>query len=230
MSKARISEIFHSIQGEGKYTGVRQVFVRFFECNIHCVWCDTPRAIGDTTRHYQEYGLEEMLAQIRNLWRDAHSVSLTGGEPLLQTDFLKGLLPRLKREARTVYLETSGILPRQLSEVIDAVDIVAMDFKLPSSTRLPAYWREHEAFLKIAKDKDTFIKTVISSDTTREDVITAARLAAGISPEILFVLQPNYFDRKDGAVEKCVDYQKECLKYLPNAKVMAQMHKEWKVR
>ena len=49
MNKANISEIFQSIQGEGKYAGASQVFVRFFECNMHCAWCDTPHAIGDTS-------------------------------------------------------------------------------------------------------------------------------------------------------------------------------------
>ena len=46
---ARILEIFKSTQGEGKYVGAWQIFVRFFECNMHCVWCDTPHSIGDTT-------------------------------------------------------------------------------------------------------------------------------------------------------------------------------------
>ena len=45
-TKANILEVFQSIQGEGKYAGVKQVFVRFFECNMHCVWCDTPHSIG----------------------------------------------------------------------------------------------------------------------------------------------------------------------------------------
>ncbi len=59
--KAKVLEIFRSIQGEGEYVGVAQVFVRFFECNMHCTWCDTPGSIGDTTRNYQEYTCEQLL-------------------------------------------------------------------------------------------------------------------------------------------------------------------------
>ena len=81
---AKILEIFHSIQGEGRYAGVPQVFVRFFECNMHCVWCaDTPASIGDGKREFKEMDLKEVLAQVNALYDNAHSVSITGGEPLV---------------------------------------------------------------------------------------------------------------------------------------------------
>src|SRR3990167_2020580 len=194
MIKARISEIFHSIQGEGKYTGREQVFVRFFECNMHCVWCDTPGAIGDTTRHYKEYSLEELLAEVRDLWPGCHSVSLTGGEPLVQKDFIKELLPSLKKEGMRSYLETNGIFDQHLAEIIDDVDIIAMDLKLPSSTRCRPYWEEHAAFLRIARQKEVFIKAVVSSDTGKEDIARCVELVAGVDPNIPLILQQNYFD------------------------------------
>ena len=84
---AKILEIFRSIQGEGKYAGVPQVFVRFFECNMHCVWCDTPASIGDGKREYKELALEDVLKQVNALYDHAHSVSITGGEPLLAERF-----------------------------------------------------------------------------------------------------------------------------------------------
>src|SRR6185436_20021313 len=61
---AKIMEVFRSIQGEGPYAGAAQVFVRFFECNMHCVWCDTPASIGDTSRNYMEMDLQELLNQV----------------------------------------------------------------------------------------------------------------------------------------------------------------------
>ena len=230
MEKAKISEVFHSIQGEGKYTGREQVFVRFFECNMHCVWCDTPISIGDTTRHYKEYSLEELFAEIKDLWPGCHSVSLTGGEPLMQKDFIKELLPSLKKEGMLSYLETNGIFDQHLAEIIADVDIIAMDFKLPSSTKCRPYWEEHAAFLRIARQKEVFIKAVISSDTQQEDITRSVELVAGIDPNIPLILQPNYFQRQNGAMDRCLDYQDYCRQYLTDVKVMSQMHKVWKIR
>ena len=227
---AKILEIFQSIQGEGEYAGAPQVFVRFFECHMHCAWCDTPHSIGDTTRNFKEMSLAQVSAEVKNLWRNCHSVSLTGGEPLLQKDFIRELLPYFKKNKMPAYLETSGVLYQELSEVIDGVDIVAMDFKLPSSTQCRAYWPEHEAFLKIARAKDLFIKAVISSRTKISDVETAVQLLEKIDPHILFILQPNYFEMRSGVMEKCLAFQNYCAKYLKNVRIMPQMHKIMKLR
>ena len=228
--EAKILEIFHSIQGEGQYIGLPQVFVRFFECNMHCAWCDTPHSIGDTNRNYTAYSLKEVSDQINSLWANAHAVSLTGGEPLLQTDFLKELLPVLKKENKLSYLETNGTLPKQLAEVIDDIDIVAMDIKLPSSTRCRPFWKEHEEFLRIAKNKDVFIKTVISSGTDRQDILDAIDLVTKIDPGILFILQPNYFEMKNGAIKKCLEFQNDCSKKMGNVRIVPQVHKFMKLR
>jgi 7-carboxy-7-deazaguanine synthase len=227
---ARIIEIFKSTQGEGKYVGVPQVFVRFFECNMHCTWCDTPHSIGDTTRHYKEYSLDQLVGEIDRLWDRCHSVSLTGGEPLMQADFVKMLTPILHKERRPVYLETNGVLPDELARVIDGINIVSMDMKLPSSTGCQPFWKEHEEFLKIAKSKDVFIKAVISMKTTAEDVKRAADLVERIAPQTLFILQPNFFDMKNGIVDKCVTFQNDCLRQLPNVRIIPQVHKVLKVR
>jgi 7-carboxy-7-deazaguanine synthase len=227
---AKIIEIFRSIQGEGKYVGAAQVFVRFFECNMHCTWCDTPGSIGDTTRNYKEMSQEQLLAQIKPLYEGCHSVSITGGEPLLQVDFLKEFLPALHRRGMKVYLETNGVLPQQLSEVIDVVDYIAMDIKLPSSTKEKAFWIEHEEFLNIALNRDTFIKVVITTDTTEEDVLHAVDIVERINPDLLFILQPSFQDMKKGVIEHCEQLQKKCFKRLPNVRIMPQMHKFMKLR
>jgi len=230
MSKANILEIFKSIQGEGKYAGVQQVFVRFFECNMHCVWCDTPHSIGDTTRRFDRYTLDELFREISGHWESCHSVSLTGGEPLMQKDFIKELLPRLKGKKMPVYLETNGIFYKELAELIDDIDIIAMDLKLPSSTKCRSFWQEHKEFLNIARKKDVFIKTVISSETEREDVLRSVDLVAGVDPDMIYILQPNHFDMHDGVMNKCREYQKICFDRLNNVRIIPQMHKVMKVR
>ncbi len=227
---ANLIEIFSSIQGEGKYAGTRQVFVRFFECNMHCSWCDTPHSIGDTTRNYREFNLESVVQQIKDVAAGAHSVSLTGGEPLLQAAFIKTLIPEIKKMKLPAYLETNGVLPNELKVVIDDVDIVAMDLKLPSSTKCRSYWREHEDFLNIAKAKDVFIKTVITSDTEKNEVLQAADIVASVDRDMLFILQPNTFDLNNGVVKKCAEFQHDCMKRLTNVRILPQMHKFLKVR
>lgn len=227
---ANLIEIFQSIQGEGKYAGVKQIFVRFFECNMHCVWCDTPHSIGDTTRQYREVDLENVVKRMKELLVGTHSVSLTGGEPLLQAGFIKKLIPEIKKMNLPVYLETNGILPNELKKVVSDIDMVAMDFKLPSSTKCRSYWEEHEEFLNLAKEKDVFIKTVITTDTGKNDVLQAADMVAQVDPNILFILQPNTFDLNNGAVQKCLEFQNDCMKRLTNVRVLPQMHKFLKVR
>jgi len=227
---AKILEVFRSIQGEGKYAGVPQVFVRLFECNMHCVWCDTPASIGDGKREYKELDLENILAQVNALYENAHSVSITGGEPLLQKDFLKSFCHALHLEGKKVYLDTNGTLPDALKEIIKDIDIIAMDIKLPSSTKQKAFWAEHKEFLKIAAHKEVFVKAVISLDTKAQEVLKAAKLVAGIDPGILFILQPNYFDMKKGVIEECVGHQKLCAKILKDVRILPQVHKFMKLR
>ena len=227
---AKILEIFRSIQGEGRYAGAPQVFVRFFECNMHCVWCDTPASIGDGKREYKEFGLEDALARVKALYDNAHSVSITGGEPLLQKDFLKGFCHALHQGGKKIYLDTNGTLPHALQEIIRDIDIIAMDIKLPSSTQQKAFWGEHKEFLKVAQRKEVFVKAVISLNTRLDDIIKAAKLVAAINPEILFILQPNYLDMKKGIIEQCVGHQKLCAKILKDVRILPQVHKFMKLR
>ncbi len=232
LQSAKILEVFRSIQGEGLYLGLPQVFVRFFECNMHCVWCDSPASIGDTSRNYKDIAIEALAAQIVTLYDACHSVSITGGEPLLQVEALKVLLPILREREMTIYLETNGVLPKELAMVIHDVDIVAMDFKLPSSTKEKPFWREHEEFLHIAQARDVFIKTVITKDTTDDDVYQAVDLVRKIDPDLCFILQPNYFDMKESndCIVKCVELQKYCMKILKDVRVIPQVHKFMKLR
>lgn len=232
MPTAKIFEIFQSIQGEGPYVGVRQVFVRFFGCHMHCSWCDTPESIGDTVQHYQDMTVAQVFSRIQKVWPGCHSVSLTGGEPLLQVDFMVQLIPYLKKSKMPVYLETSGVLYQALAKVISAVDMIAMDIKLPSSTGQRAFWKEHEQFLRIAfkHKKNVFVKAVVSRQTSHKDIVHAAKLVKEIDSRLLFILQPNTFDLEDGVVGKCDDFQRVCFKILPNTRVMPQMHKFMKIQ
>ena len=70
----------------------------------------------------------------------------------LHRDYLLKFLPELKKNNFSTYLETNGTLFGNLREVINFIDIIAMDIKLPSSTGKWDFWNEHAEFLKIAKE------------------------------------------------------------------------------
>lgn len=222
--KTEIVEIFRSIQGEGKYAGVPQVFVRFGRCNLCCDWCDTKY---DTAIEMMD---EEVVEQINDLWEDAHSVSLTGGEPLLHTDFLHILLPRLISSGKKIYLETNGILFKELFQVIDKIDIISMDFKLPSAVQGQKFWVEHAEFLSIARQKEVQVKCVIAQSTTQEEVQKAVEVIVRQDVNTCLILQPNSHELDEDLIKKIMEYQKICLKSLKDVRIIPQMHKWLGVR
>lgn len=186
--KAEVTDLFSSIQGEGIFVGAKQVFVRFRQCNLACSFCDEP------WRHEPElYSPSELMGRVKSLDLDKgphHSVSLTGGEPLMYADYLKTFLRLLHKEGMKGYLETNGTLPAELAGVIDLVDIIAMDFKLPSSTGLRAYWDEHLEFLKIAAQVNVFVKVVVTGSTTTEDIERSVDIIKRLKKDIPLVIQP----------------------------------------
>lgn len=227
---AKIYEIFKSIQGEGKYAGEEQVFVRFYGCHMHCDWCDVPDAIGDTKSQFKEYLVEELFLEIKKIAQGTKVISLTGGEPLLQSDFLQKLCPLLKKEGFTLYLETSGVLFEKLEKIIDFIDIIAMDLKLPSSTKQKEFWKEHQEFLAIARGKDVFIKTVISSDTDMSDIVKSVEFVRNIDSSLLFIFQPNSFQLNNGVMNVCLEAYKYGKAHLLNVRILPQMHKMMQIR
>ncbi len=189
-SSARVIETFPSIQGEGIYVGRPHLFVRFWNCNMACHYCDT-----DYRGPYREMTREELSHEVADqLSKNGpfHAVSLTGGEPLLWSRFLKEWLPDLKRMGQTTYLETNGTLPDALSEVLPWIDIVAMDLKPPTATADRPFWKEHAEFLRrsTAAGRDVFVKIVVTERTADEEVETACELVASVDRKIPVVLQP----------------------------------------
>lgn len=189
---ARIIEVFSSIQGEGLFVGQPHLFVRFWDCNLKCHYCDT-----DYRGSYTEMTLGDLEDRVHQLLveRGPHdAVSLTGGEPLLWHQFLTALLPRLKAMGQRTYLETNGTLPKALAEVIEWVDVIAMDLKPPSATGDRAVWTEHAAFLEVVRravaPPELFVKVVVTPQTTDDDVEQAVELLAGVDRTIPLVLQP----------------------------------------
>jgi organic radical activating enzyme len=158
-----------------------------------------------------------------------HSVSLTGGEPLLHAAFLKKFLPLLKKDMFRVYLETNGTLPGELAQVIDLVDMVAMDLKLPSSTDCGDFWDKHERFLKAARAKKVFVKAVVTADTKKSDIARAIALVKKIDASTPFVIQPaTPVNRSDEVVpqNRLHEFFDMTVKSgVADARIMPQVHK-----
>jgi len=227
MNEAKISEIFSSFQGEGQYLGVRQVFIRFFGCSLNCTYCDTK------FDKYSEYTKEELVKKVMEYTVPYHSVSLTGGEPLEQVEFLKSFLPLLKMKvAKPVYLETNGILYKSLAEIIDNVDIIAMDIKLPSSTGKGPLWEEHRKFLEIAKTKEVFVKIVITAGTKLDEVYKAKDIVMEANAKMPFIVQPvDPIGNIKEPSEKYLNEIKSALaRHSSDVRVIPQHHKTWGVK
>ena len=126
-ARLKITEIFHSLQGEADTAGVPTVFVRLTGCPLRCQYCDTAYAF-----HGGEWwAIEAIVARVREF--ATHYVCVTGGEPLAQ----KGcsvLLARLCEEGFRVSLETSGAMA--LDEVDPRV-VKVVDVKTPGSREEP---------------------------------------------------------------------------------------------
>ncbi len=121
--RLRVTEIFHSLQGESRSVGWPTVFVRLTGCPLRCRWCDTAYAFQGGER----MDLEQILARVAAA--GARHVTVTGGEPLAQPGCLE-LLERLCDAGHEVSLETSGAL--DIGEVDARVSRV-MDLKPPGS-------------------------------------------------------------------------------------------------
>lgn len=217
--KGKIAEVFDSVQGEGLYLGEKQIFVRFFGCNLSCKFCDTK------LDRFIEYEPEELFEEIKLYQKGFHSISFTGGEPLLQKDYLKEVLKLTSKHGFKNYLETNGTLSGELADVIDYLDIVAMDLKLPSSTGMGNLWGMHRKFLKIAAQKEVFLKTIICQSTQEEDLRDALALIKDVHMSAILVLQPNSLENHGELSKKLENFKDICTKEEVLACVIAQMHK-----
>lgn len=120
----RISEIFYSVQGEGRRLGTPSVFIRTSGCNLRCVWCDTPYT--SWRPEGEEWSVDEILNEIRPY--PTPFAVVTGGEPMLAPDIIE-LTKKLKQKKYHVTIETDATIFKPV-----ACDLVSMSPKLSNST------------------------------------------------------------------------------------------------
>ena len=148
----------------------------------------------------------------------------------MYANFLKKVLIELKRKGFIAYLETNGILKNKLLKIIDFLDIISMDIKLPSSAGCKAYWKEHEDFLKEAVRKKVFVKSVITHKTLLSDIERAVSIVENIDKTVFFILQPVTFGSKIQKIKKAMEFLSAAGSRLDNVRLMPQVHKILDVR
>ncbi len=242
---AYITEVFTSIQGEGPNLGRCHRFVRLETCDADCAYCDTPDSLvknptcrvehepfratfDEISNPVEADALGAALARLNRSDVLCDGLVLTGGEPLMQADFIahcgrNGLL-----EPTPVILETDGNLPGPLQKVMDFVDVVAIDIKIPSATGERAKFDVNREFLMIAAHKGCYVKVVYGAHTPPEEIAIAAQLVAAVRSDIPFVLQPVIPARN--ATEAplprlALDLHATARKILPDVRVIPQAHR-----
>jgi len=210
------SELFCSVQGEGLFVGERHIFVRTAGCVATCSWCDTVYSKVQTPRfviHSGAHGeakpwrpnpvaLDDVVSDVLDMAKanaPVVTVSITGGEPLEQPEIVRALARALRARELRIYLETAGLHADALVSLIDDVDVIAADVKLPSATgvdHMPA----HREFLRVlrgsafdparANARAVFVKVIVDLKASLEEIDAAARLVAEAGRRIPFVIQP----------------------------------------
>ncbi len=264
MSQGYLQEIFSSFQGEGAAIngscyGLRQIFLRFAGCplalGVHgtkgCIWCDSPKAkltkpknclvesqVGEQSFKKIENPLtsKDVVEIVKKLTtRDLHSISLTGGEPLYQQEFLENTIKLLKREKYRVFLETAYTDDLKFLERISSyIDYACVDVK-DRSADASANWeklvQQEIQMCDILKNAKTqvFAKTVVTKSSKKQDVEFIAELCGKIQvPLAIQLVSPT----KGSNVEQpswiqIQEFTETASKHLPPEKVSIsiQMHK-----
>jgi 7-carboxy-7-deazaguanine synthase len=246
MEHASVEEIFSSIQGEGPWIGQRHIFVRFIGCDMRCRYCDTPAAVqGPNVQAKNSFcraqrspdsfefdhvpgplstrQLTELCSRLVIPGPARPVISLTGGEPLLHHDFLAAWLPEVRNRFH-IYLETNGLRHQAMEGLRDMVDVVSMDFKLPSATGQRPFWDEHMRFLAAAKGRSLFVKAVVTAETLLHDILTSAKIIAGHDASLAFILQPASGPLAPDTA-KLMEFQNAALGIIGDVRVIPQAHK-----
>lgn len=161
-----IVETFHSVQGEGAWTGVNAFFVRLGGCDVYCPWCDQKESWN--SKRYPLHTASELAKEVQ--MANPAIVIITGGEPLMHD--LNPLTKELHQLQMQVHLETSGAHP--FSGDFDWVTFSPKRFKLP-----------HESIY----DRVNELKVVVAD---RQDLNWAEEQARKISSPSLKYLQPEW--------------------------------------
>jgi len=256
-AKGNLSEIYLSLQGEGIWVGIPMVIVRTTGCHRRCRYCDTEFALVAEKRARIWLGwrrgepeltvenpitaqqVVEWVLQASGHGNLANWVSFTGGEPLLQAEFLAELGAMLEELGFRILLETEGGLPDRLEKVLPFVDAVAADIKLPSTTGEPLDWEEAERFLRLVAEApvQACVKIVVTTDIDESEFARAIELLAQLQTSqndfrklcpmalILQPVTPARFVTETPGTELLLRLASLAQQKLSDVRIVPQVHK-----
>ncbi len=245
-----VSEVFSAIQGEAALVGHRQVFLRLAGCNLRCAYCDQPEALeprsgpcrlerraGSRTWEQRDspLGGDDVVAAVARLWEQVphHSVSVTGGEPLVQARRLAPVVAALADAGMPVMLETNGTFVSGLTTVAPWLAWVSLDLKLPSVDGEDVEPATQERFLATALDAGltTWVKVVLGPATDSGEleraIDTVARCARDRRDVEVFLQPVTPFGTvcEAPSAARVLELQERALRRYPLVRVVPQTHK-----
>lgn len=212
-------EIFETVEGEGTRAGFVTTFVRLFNCNLRCTWCDTTYSYAPAKPEYFA-AIEEIVQQVTAYGN--HYICLTGGEPLMHGEKSLALVEALAAIpfVSDIHIETNGAIDLQPfvelrmmnSDAASKVRFV-MDWKLPASGEMERMIPENLQLLE-AQDE---LKFVVGDD---QDFAIACDLLDQYTPKALPLFSPVWETMPPARlVEKLLQSGKK------NVKLSLQIHK-----
>jgi len=246
MERGYIKELFSSFQGEGPYTGRRQIFIRFAGCPLSCFYCDTAyartpepahcsfinksqnRAVALIENPMSSHSVLELVNELRT--PDVHSICYTGGEPLLSAAFVN----EIAKEARDMdymnFIETCGYSATSFKSIVRNFNFASIDIKLRSHRAVEdanynrLYSNELDS-VRISVDSglETIVKVVVTRGTSANEIEKVCRDLSDL--KIKFVLQPVTGAYIKPDVEKLFALSELAGSFLGDVMVIPQVHK-----
>lgn len=218
--KAPLIEIFHSVQGEGRFVGVPMAFLRVATCPLRCLYCDTPNSYDAPQRfpvrtsvreqHEPNPASAERAAElVRQVVAASEPgartgrLSITGGEPLVFPEFVREVGRLVRGKGLRLHLETAAVHPDALASCVDQVDHLSADYKLPETLGAPqkpelalapgaSFGPLHRRCVEIAlkRGASVDVKIVLTDKVTDASLEQAFAELAPTREKIVLVLQP----------------------------------------
>lgn len=231
--KARIFELFTSVEGEGILYGTKTLFVRLAGCPFTCFYCDTKDALPMDSG--KEYSIEDACKLIdENLKQNTYKVNFTGGDPLMQHDAVAHMAKYVQSKNIPTYLESACFDSNRFNQVLPHIDFVKIEFKTRDSEFVD---EEHYPNLiknameclrlSISSRKKTYIKIVVSEKTSQESFQTLVeKIFKLVSKDQIsgFIIQPT-FGVKEPSLEKLLALYDIVYPYYDEVRIVPQLQK-----